>query len=98
MISMDKTAADLFAGIGIASLGFTRQEWQVKFAVDHSVAKQQMYEKQFGTRHSYAPIFRSLDLVRESIPVSLVRSGTLSKCLGKRVTTVDPVSLRLCSL
>jgi len=48
---MEKTAADFFAGIGLASLGFTRQQWQVKFAVDHSVAKQQMYEKQFGADH-----------------------------------------------
>lgn len=48
---MEKTAADFFAGIGLASLGFTRQQWNVKYALDHSSSKQKMYEQHFGVGH-----------------------------------------------
>jgi DNA (cytosine-5)-methyltransferase 1 len=51
MTFIEKTAADFFAGIGLASLGLTRQQWQVKYAVDHSFSKQQMYEQHFGPDH-----------------------------------------------
>jgi DNA (cytosine-5)-methyltransferase 1 len=48
---LEKTAADFFAGIGLASAGLTNQQWWVKYALDHSETKQRMYETHFGPGH-----------------------------------------------
>lgn len=50
-MALEKTAADFFAGIGLASAGLIKQSWQIKYAVDRSEAKQRMYENHFGTGH-----------------------------------------------
>jgi len=47
-MKLEKTAADFFAGIGLATMGLTKQEWQVKYALDYSDQKRQMYEGYFG--------------------------------------------------
>ncbi len=47
----EKTAADFFAGIGLVSLGLINQGWEIRYAVDHSEAKQRMYEANFGAGH-----------------------------------------------
>ncbi len=48
---LEKTAADFFAGIGLASAGLIKQDWQVKYALDRSETKQRMYETNFGIGH-----------------------------------------------
>src|ERR1700682_4803085 len=64
---LEKTAADFFAGIGLASAGLTNQQWVIRYALDHSVAKQRMYERHFGVGH-YHPLdikdIKGLDLPR----------------------------------
>lgn len=50
-IPLEKTAADFFAGIGLVTMGLEKQGWEVKFALDYSQEKRQMYEANFGTSH-----------------------------------------------
>jgi len=50
-MTLEQTAADFFAGIGLASAGLVRQQWKILYALDHSVAKQRMYERNFGAGH-----------------------------------------------
>lgn len=49
--TLEKTAADFFAGIGLASAGLMNQDWVIKYALDHSEAKQRMYESNLGPGH-----------------------------------------------
>jgi len=44
------TAAEFFAGIGLVRLALERQGWRVAFANDIDPAKQEMYERNFGTK------------------------------------------------
>jgi DNA (cytosine-5)-methyltransferase 1 len=50
-MKLEKTAADFFAGIGLATMGLIKQEWQVKYTLDYSNQKQQIYEGYFGGGH-----------------------------------------------
>ncbi len=62
----EKTAADFFAGIGLVSLGLTRAGWTVKYAVDYSEDKRQMYEAHFGPGHYH--VKDVADVAPEEIP------------------------------
>lgn len=47
------TAAEFFAGIGLARMGLERAGWQVVFANDIDLAKHRMHEGHFGPSPQY---------------------------------------------
>ena len=65
-MTLERTAADFFAGIGLASAGLANQQWKILYALDHSEAKQRMYEKHFGAGH-YHP-YEIKDVKGQDLP------------------------------
>jgi DNA (cytosine-5)-methyltransferase 1 len=66
IMQLEKTAADFFAGIGLVSLGLVKQGWEVKYAIDHSEAKQRMYEANFRSGHYH--VKKIEDVKGEELP------------------------------
>jgi DNA (cytosine-5)-methyltransferase 1 len=66
IMPLEKTAADFFAGIGLASAGLIKQKWQVKYALDCSETKQRMYESHFGSGHYHQKDIK--DIVGHKLP------------------------------
>ena len=50
-MTIEKTVADFFAGIGLVTLGFERSGWNTIYAVDYSSEKLALYTAQFGSVH-----------------------------------------------
>lgn len=50
---MEKTVADFYAGIGLASAGLRRKGWDVEFAIDHDPNKKEIYEHNYGKSEYY---------------------------------------------
>jgi DNA (cytosine-5)-methyltransferase 1 len=65
-MTLEKTAADFFAGIGLTSAALIRQNWEIKYALDHSEAKRRMYDDHFGRGHYHVEDIRNI--AGESIP------------------------------
>jgi DNA (cytosine-5)-methyltransferase 1 len=65
-MQLDKTAADFFAGIGLVSFGLAKKGWKVKYAIDHSEAKQRMYEANFKPGHYH--VTKIEDVKGEEVP------------------------------
>jgi len=57
-----RTAADFFAGIGLASEGLRHEEWEVSYALDHDSDKREIYEYNYGE----APYYEVRDIARVS--------------------------------
>jgi DNA (cytosine-5)-methyltransferase 1 len=70
-----KTVADFFAGIGLASEGLKRKGWTASYALDHDPDKKEMYEHNYGD----SPYYRVEDITEvsgESVPaVDLAHSS-----------------------
>jgi DNA (cytosine-5)-methyltransferase 1 len=61
-VESEKTVADFFAGIGLASEGLKREGWSVEYALDHDSDKHEMYEHNYGK----APYYEVEDIARVS--------------------------------
>lgn len=59
-MDLEKTAADFFAGIGLVTMGLQKQGWEVKYALDYSDNKRQMYEEYFGNKHYHCKDIRKI--------------------------------------
>ncbi|NMG08770.1 DNA (cytosine-5-)-methyltransferase [Brasilonema sp. UFV-L1] len=59
-MKLEKTVADFFAGIGLVTMGLIKQGWQVKYALDYSDEKRQMYQNAFGVGHYHCKDIREI--------------------------------------
>jgi DNA (cytosine-5)-methyltransferase 1 len=67
MMPLEKTAADFFAGIGLASAGLINRNWEIRYSVDRSEAKKRMYAAHFDADHYRTEDIK--DVVGNQLPI-----------------------------